>query len=143
MTSWGWMILGAVLLGAELFAIDAQFYLIFCGIAAALVGAAGLMGIAMPEWGQWLAFAMLSLVFMFGFRKTLYEKLRGGAKGFRGTMQGEIVNIKVDLAPGAEVRSEYRGSTWTMRNVGDSMIAGGSRAVVVKVDGLTLHVVGE
>ncbi|MBT8091090.1 MAG: hypothetical protein KJO01_12870 [Gammaproteobacteria bacterium] len=37
MTWWGWMILGAVLPGAELIAIDAQFYLLFLGISAALV----------------------------------------------------------------------------------------------------------
>ena len=40
MTWWGWMILGAILLGAELFSIDAQFYLVFLGLAAAFVGAA-------------------------------------------------------------------------------------------------------
>ena len=33
MTWWSWMVLGAVLLGVELFAIDAQFYLVFLGIA--------------------------------------------------------------------------------------------------------------
>ena len=35
MTWWGWMILGAVMLGAELFAVDAQFYLVFLGVSAA------------------------------------------------------------------------------------------------------------
>ena len=35
MTWWAWMILGAVLLGAELFAVDAQFYLVFLGVSAA------------------------------------------------------------------------------------------------------------
>jgi membrane protein implicated in regulation of membrane protease activity len=72
MTWWGWMILGAVLLGAELFAIDAQFYLVFLGISAALVGLAGMVGIAMPEWAQWTAFASLSLIAFFTFRKSLY-----------------------------------------------------------------------
>ena len=33
MTWWGWMILGAVLFGAELFAVDAQFYLVFLGLS--------------------------------------------------------------------------------------------------------------
>ena len=36
MTWWSWMVLGALLLGAELIAIDAQFYLIFLGVAAVL-----------------------------------------------------------------------------------------------------------
>ena len=45
MTWWSWMILGAVLLGAELFAVDAQFYLVFLGVSAAIVGLASLAGI--------------------------------------------------------------------------------------------------
>ncbi len=143
MTWWGWMILGAILLGAELFAIDAQFFMVFLGLAAGIVGLASLLGIAMPEWAQWLAFAILSLVFMVTFRKSLYEKIRGGAKGFRGTISGYSVNIIDDLAPGADARAEYRGTNWTVRNTGESLIAGGTRAIVVKVDGLTLHVNSE
>ncbi len=143
MTWWGWMILGAILLGAELFAIDAQFFMVFLGLAAGIVGLASLLGIAMPEWAQWLAFAILSLVFMVTFRKSLYEKIRGGAKGFRGTISGDSVNIIDDLAPGADARAEYRGTNWTVRNTGESLIAGGTRAIVVKVDGLTLHVNSE
>lgn len=140
---WGWMILGAVILGAELFAIDAQFYLVFLGLSAALVGLAGLLGIAMPEWGQWMAFAALSLVSMFTFRKNLYEKIRGGAPGFRAGISGASVNIDDDLEPGSEARIEYRGSRWTVRNTSAAAIRGGSRAKVVKVDGLTLHVEAE
>jgi len=143
MTWWGWMILGAILLGAELFAIDAQFYLVFLGVAAMLVGVTSLFGIAMPEWGQWLTFGLLSLLFMFTFRKSLYAKIRDGAPGFRETISGDTVDIVEDLAPGADTRAEYRGTNWTIRNVGDELIAGGTRAVVVKVDGLTLHVNAE
>jgi len=143
MTWWGWMILGAVILGAELFAIDAQFYLVFLGVSAALVGLAEMLGIGMPEWAQWTAFATLSLISFFTFRKSLYEKIRGGAKGFRATMSGDTVNIVEELAAGDEVRAEYRGTDWTVRNTGGAVIAAGSRAKVVKVDGLTLHVEAE
>lgn len=143
MTWWSWMILGAVILGAELFAIDAQFYLVFLGISAALVGLAGLLGIAMPEWAQWMAFAALSLTSFFTFRKSLYEKIRGGAVGFRETIAGNTVNVVEELAPGAETRLEYRGTKWTVRNVGETPIVAGSRATVVEVDGLTLRIQAE
>ncbi len=143
MTWWSWMILGAVLLGAELFAIDAQFYLVFLGIAAALVGFLGLFGIAMPEWAQWMAFAALSLVSFFTFRKSLYEKIRGGAIGFHETLAGNSVNVEIELAPGAETRLEFRGTKWTARNVGDAAIPAGARATVVAVDGLTLRIQAE
>ena len=140
---WGWMILGGVLLGAELFAIDAQFYLVFLGLAAAIVGSTSLVGIELPDWAQWLTFAILSLVFMVTFRKSLYDKIRGEAPGIGETIAGDTVNIIADLAPGTDTRAEYRGTNWTVRNAGDSIIAAGSRAVVVRVDGLTLHVNAE
>ena len=143
MTWWSWMILGAVILGAELFAIDAQFYLVFLGISAALVGLAGLIGIAMPEWAQWTAFASLSLISFFTFRKSLYQKIHQGAKGFSSSIAGETVDIQDGLDPGSEARVEYRGSKWTVRNIGSAAISAGTRAKVVKVDGLTLHVEAE
>jgi len=143
MTWWGWLILGAILLGAELFAVDAQFYLVFLGVSAAIVGLAGLFGIVTPEWVEWLAFAVLSLVFFLTFRRTLYLKIRGGGEEYRGSISGESISVTEDLAVGADTRTEYRGTRWTIRNVGDEPISGGTRAKVVKVDGLTLHVVAE
>ena len=53
------------------------------------------------------------------------------------------LDLTEDLGPGKEVRAKYRGSDWTVRNVSDVIIAGGSRAKIVKADGLTLHVVAE
>lgn len=143
MTWWSWIVLGAVLLGAELFAIDAQFYLVFLGISAVIVGLGSLLGIAMPEWAQWTTFAVLSLISFFTFRKSLYEKIRGGAAGFRGSLLGESVTVDSDLAAGAEARVEIRGTRWTVRNVGAETIRGGSRARVVQADGLTLHIQAE
>ena len=88
MVWWQWMVIGAILLGAEMFAIDAQFYLVFIGVSAALVGLAGLMGIDLPLWAQWAAFGALSLISMFTFRAQLYEKIRGNVEGFRETLAG-------------------------------------------------------
>ena len=140
MTWWSWLVLGAVLLGAELVAIDAQFYLVFLGVSAAVVGLAGMFGLVMPEWAQWMAFAVLSLVFFFTFRKSLYQKIHGGVVGFRENLTGDMVNVELDLAAGAEARIDYRGTKWTAKNIGNETIAGGSKARVVKADGLTLHV---
>ena len=140
---WQWMVFGAILLGAEMFAIDAQFYLVFLGISAALVGLAGLFGINMELWVQWTVFAVLSLVFMFTFRKQLYEKIRGNVEGFKENLSGVSVRVEEDLAEGAESRLEYRGTDWTVKNVGPTSISSGSRAKVVKAVGLTLHIEAE
>ena len=144
MTWWAWMILGAVMLGAELFAVDAQFYLVFLGVSAAVVGLATLFGVNLPEWGQWMTFAIVSVLFFVTFRKALYEKIRGGGENYPAdTLSGESLNLAVDLEPGKETRAKYRGSDWTVRNVSDAVITGGSRAKIVKADGLTLHVEAE
>ena len=134
---------GRGLLAVELLAIDAQFYLVFLGISAALVGLASLLGIVMPEWAQWLAFAIMALTSFFTFRKSLYQKIHGGVVGYRENLAGESIIVNRDLAPGAEGRVEYRGTNWTARNVGSTPIASGARVVVVKADGLTLHVTAE
>jgi len=143
MVWWQWMVVGAVLLGAEMFAIDAQFYLVFIGVSAALVGLAGFIGIDMPLWVQWAAFGALSLISMFTFRRRLYMKIRGNVEGFKESLAGNTVNVSADLAAGAEMRLDYRGTKWTARNTGNDVIAAGSRAKVVEVDGLTLFIEAE
>jgi membrane protein implicated in regulation of membrane protease activity len=140
MTWWAWMILGAVLFGAEMVAIDAQFYLVFLGLSAAVVGLLSLFGLQLPEWGEWLLFAALALVSMFAFRKALYEKIRGGAPGFRTGVAGDFVQVPGDLAAGQSTRAAFRGSTWTVVNDGREAIASGQRAQILRSEGLTLFV---
>jgi membrane protein implicated in regulation of membrane protease activity len=140
MTWWAWLILGAVLFGAEMIAIDAQFYLVFLGLSAGLVGFAGLVGIHMPEWLQWMVFAALSLIAMFTFRRSLYDRIRGGAPGFHDSVDGEFLVVPQDLAAGSHGRASFRGSDWTVVNDGTSKITGGSRAKITRSDGLTLYV---
>ncbi len=143
MTWWAWMILGAVLLAAELFAIDAQFYLVFLGVSAAVVGIASLLGINPPEWVQWMAFAIISVAFFVTFRKALYDKIRGGGQGYEQKYLGEVVTVSDEVAPGGRGRAQYRGSDWNIQNVGESAIGAGATAKVVEVDGLTLKVKAE
>lgn len=143
MTWWQWTIIGGILLGAELLGLDAQFYLMFIGLSALLVGLAELLGIAMPLWVQMAVFAAFTLIFLYAFRRTLYHRIRGTSEGYPEPLNGESVRIEEALGPGSEARIDYRGTKWNVRNTGESEIAGGSRAKVVKVDGLTLHVEAE
>jgi membrane protein implicated in regulation of membrane protease activity len=140
MAWWSWCILGFVLLGLELLAIDAQFYLVFAGVAAIVVGLLGLVGIALPEWAQWIAFAVLSLVAMFTIRRQIYEKLLSKPGGKVSTDIHQHVVIGQALEPGKSCRIEYRGSGWTAINVGKEPIAAGGEARIESIDGLTLHV---
>ncbi len=140
MPSWGWIVIGALLFGAELFAIDAAFYLIFLGAAALTVGLVGMIGLELPSWGQWLFFAALSVTCMITFRKRLYDRVRGGVPADVHTMVGERILLEHELEPGATCRTGYRGSTWTVINVGDELIPSGSNATIESIEGLTLKI---
>ncbi len=139
MAWWSWGIFGFALLGLELFAIDAQFFLVFAGVAAILVGVLGLAGIDLPQWAQWIAFAVLALVAMFTIRRQVYEKLlsKPGAKVSTDIHQRVVVVQALD--PGKSCRIEYRGSGWTAINVGKESIPAGGEARIESIDGLTLH----
>ena len=141
---WAWLVLGIGLLGAEMFVIDAQFYLVFIGLSAVVVGLLGLAGIQMPEWAQWMIFSVLAIVAMLAFRRRLYEMLRGGVGQVDERLTvGDRVVIVSRLEPGQSERVEYRGTTWTARNTDSRAIEAGREAVIAQVDGLTLHVKAE
>jgi hypothetical protein len=141
---WAWLVLGIGLLGVEMFVIDAQFYLVFIGLSAAVVGLLGLAGIQMPEWAQWLIFSGLAIGAMLAFRRRLYELVRGrsGQVEERLTVGDRVVIIS-RLEPGQSERVEYRGTTWTARNTGSRAIEAGREAIIAHVDGLILHVTAE
>jgi membrane protein implicated in regulation of membrane protease activity len=137
---WGWIGIGMLLLAAELFIIEADFYLVFLGVAAALTGLLGLAVPGMPAWLQWLAFAVLALVSMVLFRKRVYRLLRREVADLPNDMLSEQVMLPAGLPVDGNCRVELRGSTWTARNVGTVPIAPGGLARVVGVEGITLKV---
>ena len=138
---WGWIIFGALLLGSELMFIDAAFFLVFIGLAAIITGLVGLLGMSLDYWVQWILFAGLSLVAMVLFRRQLYEKLRGGSgAGYETGPAGETVKLEQDLAPGDRARISYRGTTWTILNMGAEAMSSGENVRIHSVDGLTLKI---
>jgi|SRR5882724_281121 len=140
---WAWIAVGAVFLGSELAFIDAQFYLVFVGAGAFVVGMLQLAGLGMPVWLQWLIFAALAATSMLTFRRRIYESMRRGLPTVKGGPAGEIVTLPTALPPGETCRLEYRGSSWSAVNAGKAVIAAGSRARIERVDGLTLVVRGD
>ena len=137
---WTWFVLGTLLLAIELFAIDAQFFLIFIGAAAIVVGLVGMLGINLPVGLQWLLFAGLSIAAVATMRRQIYAKLRSRPMANVDTDVNQRVRIPEELAPGKSARVEYRGTGWTVLNVGKHPIPAGQEARIESVDGLTLHV---
>jgi inner membrane protein len=136
---WGWIVVGAVLLAAELFVVPTDFFLVFLGFSAIVVGLIGLVGVALPQWGQWATFAVvagLSFVFLRGWLRARFSHPTRADD----TLVGEIAVAREALAAGATGRIELRGTGWSCRNAGDAPLAPGDRARVERVEGLTLHV---
>ena len=140
MNWWGWMIAGAILLGAELAVVDAQFYLVFVGSAALVVGAFTAATPALAAWAQWGIFGLLAVGSMVSFRGRLYGRLRGHPPAVHSGPAGGVLTLPVALAPGASCQAEHHGSFWTVRNDGDTPLAAGTRARIASVEGLTLVV---
>ena len=139
MTWWGWIIAGAILLGAELSFVNAQFYLVFIGSAAILTGLATLV-VPLPEWVQWALFAVLAIVSMMAFRSRVYDGFaRSSPKVDTGPVGG-LITLQVSLGAGESCQAEYGGTFWTVRNDSDTPIPSGSRARIARVQDLTLLV---
>jgi inner membrane protein len=140
MNWWGWIIAGAILLGAELAFVSAQFYLVFIGSAAIAVGLITVAAPVFPPWAQWAVFAVLAIVSMVAFRSRIYRKLHGQAPPIHpGPARGEVM-LPTSLAPGESCQAEHCGSFWTVRNDSDIPLPSGTRARIASVHGLTLLV---
>jgi membrane protein implicated in regulation of membrane protease activity len=138
---WGWLALGAALLGAEI-AVQTEFWLVTIGAAAMVVGLVLTLVDGPAVWVQWLAFAALAVAFVALFRRRLHEKLVGKAPGLEPELVGESGVALAAIAPGGQGPVELRGSTWQARNVGGEPVAARAPVRVIAVRGIVLEVSG-
>lgn len=139
MSWWGWIIAGAILLGAELSFVNAQFYLVFIGSAAILVGLATLL-LPVAPWLQWALFGILALVSMLAFRSRVYQRLNRALPKVDTGPTGGVITLQVSLGAGETCQAEYGGTFWTVRNDSDTPIPSGTPARIARVHHLTLLV---
>src|ERR1700756_3785909 len=99
MSWWGWIIAGAILLGAELSFVNAQFYLVFIGSAAILAGLATLI-VPLAPWLQWALFAMLAIVSMVPSRSRLYHRFTRAWPKVDTGPAGGLITLKDPLGAG-------------------------------------------
>ena len=140
MAWWAWMVIGMLLLVAELFIVEADFFLVFLGVAAFTTGLVVLFGPELAPWIQWIVFAMLGIVGMLFFRKRLYRVLRREVPDMRDDMLGQELFLPAELPAGRTLRVEHGGSQWTARNVDATDLPSGARVRVVGMDGIVLKV---
>ena len=140
---WHWLVLGLVLIALEM-AAAGGFYIIFFGVAAVVVALLQVAGIAEAGWVLWLLFSILSVASLVFFRNPLMRRLNltGGSADI-DTLAGENGTVLEEMAPGGNGRVEVRGTTWSARSVGASVLQKGQRCIVVRTDRLTLLVKAE
>lgn len=145
MAWWGWIAVGAILLAAEISFVDAQFYLVFLGVSALLVGATTVLGLSVAIWQQWLLFAFFAVGALVVFRRRAYGWLhehRADGEIPEG-VEGEVASAIDVIPPGGSGAVHLRGTRWSGENTGESTIEAGSRCRVVRAEGLVLHVTSE
>ena len=141
MVWWNWLLLGLVLLAAEM-ATPGGFYILFFGLAALIVGALAGLEWLNTAWLQWLLFSVLSMISLFLFRNSflVWMKAHEPAGPDVDSLVGELAVLTEDLPPGELGKVELRGTTWSARNTGQTVLTKGHRARVQRVDGLTLWI---
>jgi len=137
---WHWLVLGMLLVLAELGAAGG-FYIIFFGVGAIVVGLLASVGFAGPLATQVLMFSILSVGSLLLFRNRLLQSVQQDPQAPEvDSLVGAVAVAMEDVSPGSVGRVELRGSAWQARNSGPVGLVRGARCRVTRVDGLTLHV---
>jgi membrane protein implicated in regulation of membrane protease activity len=137
---WYWIALGLLLVVLEL-AAPGGFYFIFFGVGALVVGLLASFDLAGPAWAQTLLFSLLSLLSLVLFRSRMVSKLQGSKRATdMDTLVGEVGTLSGELPAGGVGKVELRGTAWSAKNTSQVTLTRGDRCVVVRVEGLTLHV---
>jgi membrane protein implicated in regulation of membrane protease activity len=138
---WHWVVLGLLLAGLEL-ATPGGFFLLFFGVGALLVGLLAAIDLAGPLWVQWLLFSAISVGALLVFRNPLLRRVNAlhHAGGPVDSLTRETATALDDIPPDALGRAELRGTAWSAKNVGSTVLIKGQRCAVQRVDGLTLYV---
>jgi hypothetical protein len=135
---WLWILAGLALIVLET-VTPGGFFAAFFALAAVLVGILTWLGLAGPDWMQWLLFSVLSVVGVVLFRKPLMKAMNLGGPGKAVdvlTAEGALV---VEEVPAEGVgKAELRGSSWSARSATGAALLKGQRCRVDRVEGLTL-----
>jgi membrane protein implicated in regulation of membrane protease activity len=142
MAWWVWTLVGLVLLAVEI-VTPGGFFVIFFGLAALVVGALVGVGVAGPDWLQWLLFSVLAVGSLLLFRRRLVDRFRDDGGAQPTEVVGEVAVLLDDLPPGAVGKAELRGTAWSVRHDGTATLARGQRCRVLRIDGLMLWVRAE
>ena len=138
MVWWIWVLIGFALLAMELAAVS--LHLGFFAVGAFTVGLLLALGVDLSLTWQLVIFTVVSLVAFFFLRPLLVRKLKLDQKKVVDSLVGEQAMSMEEIPVKGIGKAEMRGTTWSARNVGETVLNRGQRCVVVGVDGLVIHV---
>lgn len=138
MTWWIWVLIGLALLAVEF--ASTTLHLGLFAVGAFVVALLHVFGLDLPLWSELLIFTGVSLFALLFLRPYLLRKLKLNVPVKMDTLVGEPAFALEELAPASMGKAEMRGTTWTARNVGETVLARGQRCVVANVEGLVLHI---
>jgi membrane protein implicated in regulation of membrane protease activity len=135
---WIWVLAGLLLIGVELAASTLHIGLF--AIGAFTVALLVAVGVEMPLWAELMTFTIVSVVAIVVVRPILIRKLKLDTKRVVDTMVGEQAITLDEIAPSGIGKAEMRGTTWSARNIGETVLTRGQRCVVTDIEGLLIHV---
>jgi len=137
---WHWLVLGLVLIAAEL-AAAGGFFIVFFGIAAVIVGLLDSAGVVHDLAIELGLFVVLSVTSLALFRSRFLKWFQADPQlPPIDSLIGEVGVVLDDLGPGGVGKVELRGSSWSARTAGHLSLPRGARCRVVRVDQLMLYV---
>jgi membrane protein implicated in regulation of membrane protease activity len=140
---WQWLVLGLILVILEM-ASSGGFYVIFFGVAAIAISILRAFDVAGPVWLQLLLFAGLSIASLLVFRNALLRWMKMDKPGADvDSLIDETAIPLDDIAAGAVGRAELRGTVWSARNSGSTVLVRGQRCRVVRVERLMIFLEAE
>lgn len=138
MSWWIWVLIGVALLAVEFASTTMHLGLFAVGafVVAILVAA----GVDMPLWGELVTFTGVSVFALLFVRPVIVRKLRLNATKTVDSLVGEQAIALDEIGPSGVGKAEMRGTTWSARNVGETVLVRGQRCVVAAVEGLVIHI---
>ena len=138
MTWWIWVLAGLALLAVEFASTTMHLGLFAVGafVVALLVG----LGLDIPLWGQLTIFVGVSIFSLLFVRPIIVRKLRLDHTPKVDTLIGEQALAMEDIGVQQIGKAEMRGTTWSAKNVGETVLTRGQRCVVASVEGLVLGI---
>jgi hypothetical protein len=135
---WIWVLFGLLLLAIEL--ASSTLHIGLFAIGAFTVALLVAFGVEMPLWGELITFTMVSVVAIVVVRPILVRKLGLNVKKTVDTLVGEHALPLEDIQPQGIGKAEMRGTSWSARNIGDTVLIRGQRCVVTDIDGLVIQI---